>query len=279
MNIDIANIISEQIKTTDWFEHIMTFIAVFLGASLAYRSNIKVEMRKANRQMRGDFCALSTQLHLNLEDMLTYKKNILDKIKTSYENNQIEAISTIVRGPMVSFSFDMDKYIFLNDCNRCFIPEMKIIQSTFDTLSCLWRNYTEQLFSAKPLYQQGNKNIFDDMSKTFLFNYELYNKLCIRLYYLEQHFNECYKRFFNIYYYDDKEDEGTIKIEEYIPDALHDKEFIAIAEFFDKYWHPDSTLVETLRFQYRKLKHHIKCLKIYFLGREGKKKSDTQGKK
>ena len=82
-----------------------------------------------------------------------------------------------------------------------------------------------------------------------------------------------------IYYYDDKEDEGTIKIEEYIPDALHDKEFIAIAEFFDKYWHPDSTLVETLRFQYRKLKYHIKCLKIYFLGREGQKKSDTQGKK
>ena len=127
MNIDIANIISEQITPKEWIGYLISFVSVFWDAYFAYCSNIKVEMRKANRQMRGNFCSLSAQLHLNLEEMLTYKKNILDKIKTSYENNQIEAISTIVRGPMVSFSFDMDKYIFLNNCNRCFIPEIKLI--------------------------------------------------------------------------------------------------------------------------------------------------------
>ncbi len=280
MNVDIENLViktGEILTKVNWLDASVTFVSVFLGALFAYKFGLKLEMRKANRQMRGDFCTLSTQFHLNLENMLDYKKNILDKLIIAYKNEKVEAISTIIRGPMVSFSFNIDKYIFLNDCNRCFIPEIKIIQSTYDTLNLLWTTYTEQLFSAKPLYQQGNKSIFNDMYKKFLFNYNLYNQLCIRLYYLEKHFNECYKRFFNVYYYDDNEDEAEIKIEKYIPDALQNKEFIKISEFFDQNWRPDCTLIEVIKYHYRKFKYHLKGIKIYFFGRN-KIKTNCGGK-
>ena len=122
MNGDIANMVvnvGEQLDKVNWLDAGVTFTSVFLGALFAYRFGLKLEIRKAKRQMRGDFCTLSTQLHLNLEDMLDYKKNILDKIKADYENNKSEAISTIIRGPMVSFEFDIDKYIIPCSC-PCF---------------------------------------------------------------------------------------------------------------------------------------------------------------
>lgn len=285
MTIDVENMlvnIGEHLQKVNWLDAGVTFVSVFLGALFAYRFGLKLEIRKAKRQMRGDFCTLSTQLHLNLEDMLDYKKNILDKIKADYENNKSEAISTIIRGPMVSFAFNMDKYIFLNDCNRCFIPEIKIVQSSYDTLCFVWANYNERLISTRQLYAHGDKNIFDNMRKLFLFNYNHYNQVCIRLYYLEKHFNECYRRYFNTYYYDDNEDEleANAKIEQYIPGALQDEEFVKIAEFFDKYWAPDYTLWESIKYHYRKIKYHLKGLKIYFFGRgKPKTKCKSKGKK
>jgi len=278
MNVDIAN----MLQKTDWIQHFITALSVFLGAFLAYQLNLRLEMRKAKRQMRGNICALSTQFYLNLDDMLEYKRNILDKVKMAYENKSMEAISMIIRGPMVSFDFNMERYIFLNDCNRCFIPEIKTIQSTFDTLRCLWANYTEQMFSAKPLYMQGNQSIFDDMYKKFLSNYNLYIKLCIRLYYLEKHFRDCYLRFFNIHYFDDKDDENELKIkmDKYIPNALQDNDFIKISDYFDKHWCPEHTLWKDIKYHYRKLKYRLRGLKIYFFGRsKPKSKRKSKGKK
>lgn len=75
------------------------------------------------------------------------------------------------------------------------------------------------------------------------------------------------KAFFNVYYYDDNEDESEIKIEKYIPDALQNKEFIKISEFFDQNWRPDCTLIEVIKYHYRKFKYHLKGIKIYFFGR------------
>lgn len=282
MNVDIANMVNDLIYKTDWIEHIITCFSVFVGAFLAYKFGLKLELRKAKRQIRGDFCTLSSQMWWNLDEMLDYKKNILDNIKIAYEKNNVEAISTIIRGPMVSFEFDMDKYIFLNDCNRCFIPELKIVQSTYENLKFLWANYTQRIFAAKPEYLKGNRDVWEEMKKAFLFDYELYSKLCIRLYYLNKHFNRCYERFFNIYYYDDMEEDFKTeeKLIKCIPNALTDEEFIKLDEYFDKYWAPDHTLWEDIKYHYRKLKYHLKGLKIYFFGRgKPKVKCKDEGKK
>ena len=114
MDINIA----DMLQKTDWIQHFITALSVFLGAFLAYQLNLRLEMRKAKRQMRGNICALSTQFYLNLDDMLEYKRNILDKVKMAYENKSMEAISMIIRGPMVSFDFNMERYCCGNECKR-----------------------------------------------------------------------------------------------------------------------------------------------------------------
>lgn len=280
MDIDIANTLIEHARRTDWIEHVITFISVFLGAFLAYRLNLNLEMRKAKRQMRSAFCALSSQMCWNLDEMLDYKKNILDKVKLAYEKKDMDGMSCILRGPMISFEFEMDKHIFLNDCNRCLIPELKIIQSSYADLKYLWNNYTQSLFSAKQQYAKGCVDVWKEMEKAFLFNYELYNKLCIRVYYLNKHLCECYERFFNVNYYDDLEDEIEFKekIENYIPNASEYEIFVNLDEYFNKYWAPDYTLWEGIKFKYRKLKYHIKGIKIYFFGR-GKPKTKRKDKR
>lgn len=286
MNVDIANMvvnIGEQLQNVDWLDAGVTFVSVFLGALFAYKFGLKLELRKAKRVMRGDFCTISSQMWWNLDEMIDYKKNILDKIKLAYEKHNIDAISTIIRGPMVSFNFDMDKYIFLNDCNRCFIPELKIVQSTYENLKFLWANYTQRIFAAKPEYLKGNKDVWDDMKKEFLVEYDVYTKLCIRLYYLNKHFNRCYERFFNVNYYDDLEEDFKSEeklIKNIIPNALTDEEFIKFDEYFDKYWAPDHTLWEDIKYHYQKLKYRLKGLKIYFFGRSKPKiKRKSKGKK
>lgn len=285
MNVDIANMvvnIGEQLQNVDWLDAGVTFVSVFLGALFAYKFGLKLELRKAKRVMRGDFCTISSQTFINLDTMLSYRKHVLDKIKNDYESKNIEAISTIIRGPMVSFDFDMDKYIFLNDCNRCFIPELKIVQSTYENLKFLWANYTQRIFAAKPEYLKGNKDVWDDMKKEFLVEYDVYTKLCIRLYYLNKHFNRCYERFFNVNYYDDLEEDfkSEEKLIKSIPNALTDEEFIKLDEYFENSWAPDHTLWEDIKYHYRKLKYRLKGLKIYFFGRSKPKiKRKSKGKK
>ena len=269
----------ENLSKIDWLNVGVTFISVFLAALFAYKFSLKLEKLKFKRQMRGDFCSLVSQMWLNLDVMLEYKRNILDNIKIAYEKRKIEAISTIIRGPIVSFEFDMDKYIFLNDCNRCFISELKFVQSDYENLKFLCTKYTNRLSETRPQHLNGNQNVWEEMNKTFLFIYEIYSKFCIRLYYLNKHLADCYKRFFNINYYNIAEDEieARNKIENYIPGALQDESFIKMSEYFDNYWAPIRTFYEDIKYYYRKSKYYFKWIKIYFLGCH-KTKNQTKSK-
>lgn len=90
MKINIANMmikVDELLQKVDWLDAGVTFISVFLGAFFAYKFSLKLKMRKVQRLMCGNFCTLSSQMTLNLDEMLEYKRNVLDKIKTAYENN------------------------------------------------------------------------------------------------------------------------------------------------------------------------------------------------
>lgn len=286
MNVDIANMvvnIGEQLQNVDWLDAGVTFVSVFLGALFAYKFGLKLELRKAKRVMRGDFCTISSQTFINLDTMLSYRKHVLDKILKAYEEQNIKGFLSSISGPTVSFTFDTEKYIFLNDCNRCFIPEIIKVQSTYEFLQKRWVFYTEELSRVCQLCKEGNIDSISQVKKIFMENCELYDKLCIRLYYLNKHFNRCYERFFNVDYYDDLEEDFKSEeklIKNIIPNALTDEEFIKFDEYFDKYWAPDHTLWEDIKYHYRKLKYRLKGLKIYFFGRsKPKTKRKSKGKK
>lgn len=285
MNIDIANMVvnvGEQLDKVNWLDAGVTFTSVFLGAFLAYRFNVAIEWRKIKRKMRGDFCSLVTQIHLNFDEMIKYKEVFLDKIFKAYEEQNIDSFLSSISGPSISFAFDLEKYIFLNDCNRCFISELNLIQSTFDILQKRWAFYTEKMNLNYQFYKDGDKDKISEIKRIFTENYDLYTKLCIRLYYLDKHFNKCYERFFNVNYYDNLEEdfESNKELLKSIPNALTDNTFIKMDEHFNKFWAPDYTLWESIKYHYRKLKYHLKGLKIYFLGRgKPKTKRKSKGKK
>lgn len=285
MNGDIANMVvnvGEQLDKVNWLDAGVTFTSVFLGAFLAYHFNVAIEWRKNKRKMRGDFCSLVTQIHLNFDEMIKYKEVFLDKIFKAYEEQNIDSFLSSISGPSISFAFDLEKYIFLNDCNRCFISELNLIQSTFDILQKRWAFYTEKMNLNYQFYKDGDKDKISEIKRIFTENYDLYTKLCIRLYYLDKHFNKCYERFFNVNYYDNLEEdfESNKELLKSIPNALTDNTFIKMDEYFNKFWAPDYTLWESVKYHYRKIKYHLKGLKIYFFGRgKPKVKCKNEGKK
>lgn len=284
MNIDVANMvvnIGEQMQKVNWLESGVTFASVFLGAFLAHRFSLKLEMRKAHRQIRGDFSSLVNQIHLDFSEMLNYKKMYLDKIKLAYENRDINSFHTMKNIPCMTFAIDVDRYVFLNDCNKCFLSELKIIKSLNEQMNTVWLGYTQAVSKLTPLLRNGDENTLLSLKITFWNFYEVYNYLCARIYYLNRHLIDCYERFFNINYYDDFETDEKFGKEtiQYIS-PTHQEELLEISEYFNKYWAPDHTFVEELKFNYRKLKYCLKCIKIYFFGRgKPKKEGKIKGKK
>ncbi len=284
MSIDVANMvvnIGEQMQKVNWLEACVTFASVFLGAFWAHRFSLKLEMCKAHRQIRGAFCSLVSQIHLDFSDMLNYKKMYLDKIKRAYEERNMNSFLATKELPCMTFILDIDRYIFLSDCNRVFLSELKIIKSLNEQLNNVWQKYMQAISNLGPLLQNGDDYAIQSAKTMFYSICETYDSLCVRVYYLNKHLRDCYERFFNVNYYDDFEtDEQLGKEVLQCISQEKQKEFIYLCEYFDKYWTPDHTFWEDVKFNYRRLKCRLKCIKIYFFGRgKPKKEGKIKGKK
>ena len=285
MNVDIANMVvnvGEQLDKVNWLDAGVTFASVFLGALFAYKFGLKLELRKAKRVMRGDFCSLATQAHINFIDIIAYKNSYLDKIKEDLDKNNITAVIKATNYTGVAFSIDVDKYVFLNDCNRCLLPEITFVKALDNQIRKLWMDYIRMDTNFLLALQKKDEGAILYLKTSFLQIYDLYKQLCIRIYYMNKHLTQCYERFFNVNYSNDFEEdyEEEKKLIESIPDALTDENFIAMDEYFNKYWAPDHTLWEDIKYHYRKLKYRLKGLKIYFFGRgKPKTKPQNEGKK
>lgn len=146
---------------------LFTFTSVFLGAFLAHRFNLKLEMRKAKRQMRGDFCSLVSQIHLDFSEMIDFKKRYLDEIRKTYEEGNMNSFLVTKGFPCMSFILDIDKYIFLSDCNRCFLSELKIIKYNNNQLNNAWQDYMLTISDLADLLQNRDKDATKLMKEKF----------------------------------------------------------------------------------------------------------------
>lgn len=170
MNIDVANMVvnlGEQLQKVNWLDAGVTFTSVFLGAFLAHRFNLKLEMRKAKRQMRGDFCSLVSQIHLDFSEMIDFKKRYLDEIRKTYEEGNMNSFLVTKGFPCMSFILDIDKYIFLSDCNRCFLSELKIIKYNNNQLNNAWQDYMLAISDLADLLQNRDKDATKLMKEKF----------------------------------------------------------------------------------------------------------------
>ena len=284
--VNIVNIITnvgEQLKSVNWVEAGVTFASVFFGALFAYKFGLKLEMRKAKRQMRGDFCTLASQVYLNLCQLINYKKLNLDIIKQDFDNNKFPNFYYFEDLPKTDFSFDINKYIFLNDCNRYLLSELSQINIIDKSFKKSFLNYFSNMNNA--YYTKIHPSIdfdetFNFFKRNFDITYKSYMEFCTSVYYLNLHLVTCYKKFFNVNYFDDldKHEEIDDLIKEIPEEILQNENFIKLNNEVNNYWKPAKTLKNDLKFLYRMCKHKIFSIKKYFFYSEKTKNEKNNHK-
>lgn len=280
MNIDIANMavnLGEKIESIDYFEHFITFASVFAGAYFAYWFGMKLELRKSKRQMRADLCTLCAEVELNLNKLLQYKKMHLNKLRNNYAQNDKTIMSLAHNFPNISISFDINKYIFLLDCNAAFISEIETLKKTEKYLNEAWNEYLSSVSKFSPYSHQDNAKIA--MYVPLVYLRKIYNVFVVRLYLLNKHLSQCYTRFFNVYYFDNIKDEyqDLVSCDKEIEALLNDSDIKKWDEDFNKYWRPERTFILDVKFTYRKIKYYLKAIRAYFFAKN-KLASDKKDK-
>lgn len=270
MNVDIANMVvnvGEELQKINWYEAVITLISVFLGALFAYKFGLKLELRKAKRQMRGDFCALSAEVQLNLIEMLRYRKNYLNAIYNAYEKNDLSLVQGAPILPNVSFHFDLNKYIFLADYNRAFLSEIKMIETIEYLLKSAWDSYLNNLSLYLPKINTDKKVVIEILKTSFIHFYKSYGLMCVKLYYLNKHLCDCYGRYFNVYYIENVRDEykAVDDIDDSIKQEILEPSIVQWDKDFNNYWREPANIVCYLCLQWRIFKHTIDGIKNFFI--------------
>lgn len=263
----------DKMKSVNWIEAGVTFASVFLGALFAYKFGLKLEMRKAKRQMRGDFCTLISQMYLNLCQLINYKKSHLDIIKQDFDNKKLPNIYYFSESPKTDFSFDINRYIFLNDCNRYLLSELSQINIIDKNFKKSFSDYFSHMNKVYYTQIPPTNIVFDETVNAFKRNFDItykyYMEFCVRVYYLNLHLFTCYEKFFNVNYFDNLNEHKELDdlIKKIPEDILKDENFIKLNNDFNTCWTPARTLKGDLKFLYRRWKHRIFAIKRYFLNK------------
>ena len=251
MNIDIANMaltIGEKTEGIDWLEHFVTFASVFAGAYAAYWFSMKLELRKANRQMRADFCTLSAEVELDLMELIKYKQTVLDDLKDLYNKTFVSKdYLTENIFPTINID-DLGKYVFLADYNRCFLSELKSVSSIQKLFQTTWQHHIEIVSN----YYYETKMQNEDAAKIIQLSFERVYKtcivLCVKLYYLNKHLCECYGRYINTSYAENMEKEyKNIPLDTELLEEVEKKNWKDGDALFEKYWSKRLTFRERLK--------------------------------
>lgn len=269
----------EELLKINWSNAVVTFASVFLGALFAYKFGLKLEMRKAKRQMRGDFCSLVSQIYLNFCELIDHKKLNLDIIKSDFDNNIFPNYHYFEALPKTDFSFDINKYIFLNDCNRYLLYElsqMNIIDKNFKKLFLGYFYSMDKAYYTKThTTSVGFNNTVISLRQNFYNTYKRYIEFCVRVHYLYLHLATCYKKFFNVNYFDDLDKDNDLDdlIKEIPEDILKSDVFIKMDNKVNNSWKPEKTLKGDLDFLRRKWKFRLSFIKKYLFSSKKQKKT------
>lgn len=268
MNVDIANMVDDLAHKTDWIEHIITFLSVFLGAYFAYKFANRQEYQKAKKQQIENYNILWNKVALSLNNLFTYKEVYLDRIKQAFEKDDFEEALQTSYVPDCDFSFD-DKHYFLNSYNRCFLTELyflsKLSNAGVEEIKCYYQNVSEVLYVLK-----NKKCIFSEeyekLKSRFMTFYNEFEHLCARAYFIDKEFIKGFEKYFNLYSY-----EGTInnfELEAKITERIKDKEILKNIQEreqgFDRYWQINSNVFCYICFKIRKIKRSIKLFINFF---------------
>ena len=264
MNVDIANMINDLVHKTDWIEHIITFLSVFLGAYFAYKFANHQEYQKDKKQRIENYNILWNKVALSLNNLFTYKETYLDRIKQAFEEDDFEEALQTSYVPDCDFSFD-DKHHFLNSYNRCFLTELyflsKLSNAGIEEIKCYYQNVFDVLYDLTNKQRTFLKE-YEILKSRFMSFYKEFEHLCVRAYYIDKEFVKGFEKYFNSYNY-----EGSIynfELEAKITERIKDKEILENIQEreqdFDRYWQLEPNLFCCLCFRVRKIKHYFRNL-------------------
>lgn len=267
----------EELLKINWSNAVVTFASVFLGALFAYKFGLKLEKLKFKRQMRGDFCSLVSQIYLNLCELIEHKKLNLDVIKKDFDENNFQKYYYFEDLPKTDFSFDISKYIFLNDCNRYLLSELSKVKIFDNRLKKIFLDYFSRIdcYTKTHIAFAGPDKTIIFLMQSFSKTYKSYMEFCTYVYYLYLHLATCYKKFFNVNYFDDldKDEDLDDLIKEIPEDILKSDYFIKIDNNVNSLWKPERTLKGDLDFLRRKLKFRLSFIKKYLFSRKKRNKT------
>ena len=173
MNVDIENIVNYLIQKTDWIQHIISFLSVFLGAYFAYRFANRQEQQKDEKLRIENYNILWNKVALSLNNLFTYKEVYLDEIKQAFDRDDFEKALRTSYIPSSDFSFD-ERHYFVNLYNRCFLTELSLLSKIAISTTEEIKNYYQDVFDV--LYTKDNaKQIFPEkyehLKRRFMFLY------------------------------------------------------------------------------------------------------------
>lgn len=272
MNIDVANMVVNlggKTEGIDYWEAVITFSSVFLGAFLAYQCSKLLEKHQTKKQETKDYDVLSTQIAISLDNFLTYKQVYLDNVKKAFESNNIEEALKTSYIPDSYFSFNFEKYYYLTSYNRCFLPALSLLKKAGGMTLEEIQNYYKDVFNVFYLRENKGETFsreYENLKKRFLFLYNEFELLCARAYALNKVILIGYERYFNPYSYEGVVDnfDSEIKIDK----RLSNKEALEFVQkqldMFKPYWVLTPNIYCYACFFKRKIKHNIICFIQYF---------------
>ena len=201
MNVDTEDIVNYLIQKTDWIQHIITFLSVFLGAYFAYRFANRQEQQKDEKLRIENYNILWNKNALSLNNLFTYKEVYLDEIKQAFDSDDFEKALRTSYIPSSDFSFD-ERHYFVNLYNRCFLTELSLLSKIAISTTEEIKSYYQDVFDV--LYAKDNaKQIFPEkyehLKKRFMFLYNEFEHLCARAYYINKEFIKGFTKYFNFF--------------------------------------------------------------------------------
>lgn len=198
------------------------------------------------------------------DNLISYKRGYLDKIKKAYEENNKKESLQITLKPDILFSIDISKYIFLAAANSNFPNTLKKLERMSNYISHLVDDYF------KIIQQKDRNNLpaqdYEELKILFYTLYNNYELICVFTYFLLSKMNKFYDEYFNLNYLDNIKTsfEQTYDLENDIIDYKTRFQLSELEKIFSNSWAQQPRLKSDLHHIKKSIIFKIRFIKYYF---------------
>lgn len=171
---------------------IMPLVSVFIGAILAYKYSLNLEIIKKRDEQIEKFIIIYNKANILFEELIGYKRFLIEIIKPMYEYNPKKAACEPIYIPKIAFSEPLDEYVMLAYYNRLFPWVISNVNKNVEILLSLLKiqkKHREKCYSILkdiselPIehiegFKKDFNDLIDDIDKALYWVYILNDKLC-----------------------------------------------------------------------------------------------------